>query len=127
MRLIPAPPSFAAHLLRLQASPLFSYPHTYDITTHQTSDRKDKGHRMSFLQQNEPSTPIDPLKMAAILSETFQEFGIQDIRHAIGAFADKFSHRHYQCLTPLPASSFLSPPLTALSPNPLPPPPTPRR
>ena len=39
--------------------------------------------------------PIDPLKMAAILSETFQEFGmginIQDIRHALEAFAHKFS------------------------------------
>ena len=39
--------------------------------------------------------PIDPLKMAAILFETFQEFGmrinIQDIRHALEAFAHKFS------------------------------------
>ena len=39
--------------------------------------------------------PIDPTKMAAILGETFQEFGllinIQDIRHALEAFAHKFS------------------------------------
>jgi len=39
--------------------------------------------------------PIDPTKMAAILGETFQEFGlsinIQDLRHALEAFAHKFS------------------------------------
>ena len=39
--------------------------------------------------------PIDPTKMSAILGATFQEFGLpinlEDIRHALEAFAHKFS------------------------------------
>jgi hypothetical protein len=40
-------------------------------------------------------SPVDPTKMASILSKTFNEFGLeinmQDLRHALEAFAHKFS------------------------------------